>query len=260
MPEDPETGPTQPATPSSSPPRLAAAVWLAIATKEVPGVVARPLDTAPAYWQRFVADRGGLSAATVSCLYAEARTLLRAGFQASETLARAGTASIWEAMLPFLYRTGTTSLPRPPTWDDVTPSLAGTQLFRPSSPTPPGARPLLSRRTTPNWLSCNSHGHLHSLLGVLAPPEHRLIPGPCPWCHAVPCTWHHVLHECELFLLQVPPRLEPWAALVRSHGVGLALVAASTRVLPLLTFAARSILEPVPPLASLEEPATQALD
>ena len=69
-----------------------------------------------------------------------------------------------------------------------------------------------------------------------------------------------MLHECELFLLQVPPRLEPWAALVRSHGIGLALVAASTRVLPLLMFAARSILEPVPPLPSLEEPATQVPD
>ena len=55
-------------------------VWLAITAKEVPGVVARPLDTAPAYWQRFVADRGGIPAATVSSLYAEARTLLRAGF------------------------------------------------------------------------------------------------------------------------------------------------------------------------------------
>ena len=56
--------------------------------------------------------------------------------------------------------------------------------------------------------------------------------------------------------MQVPPRLEPWAALVRSQGIGLALVAASTRVLPLLTFAARHILEHVPPLTSLEEPTT----
>ena len=123
--EDPATAPTQPATPSSSPPRLAAAVWHAIAAKEVAGVVAHPLDTAPAYWQRFVADRG-LSAVTVGCLYAEARTLLRTGFRASDTLARAGTSPIWEAMIPYLYRTGTTSLPRPPTWDDAAPSLAGT--------------------------------------------------------------------------------------------------------------------------------------
>ena len=80
VPEDPESGPTKPATPPSLPPRFAAAVWLAISAKKVPGVVARPLDTAPAYWQRFVADRGGLSTTTVSGLYAEARTLLRAGF------------------------------------------------------------------------------------------------------------------------------------------------------------------------------------
>ena len=76
----------------------------------------------------------------------------------------------------------------------------------------------------------------------------------------MPCTWLHVLHDCEFFLLQVPPRLEPWAALVRSQGIGLALVAASTRVLPLLTFAARHILEHVPPLTSLEEPTTQTVD
>ena len=88
-------------------------------------MVARPLDTAPAYWQRFVADHG-LSAVTVGCLYAEAHTLLCTGFQASNTLARAGTSPIWEAMIPYLYHTGTTSLPRPPTWDDTTPSLMGT--------------------------------------------------------------------------------------------------------------------------------------
>ena len=258
--EDPETGPTQPATPSTSSTHHTATVWHAIAAKEVAGVVAHPLATAPAYWQCFMATRGALSDITVGCLYAEARTLLHTGFQAPNTLMCASTSSIWEAMLPYLYRTGTTSLPRPPTWDDTTPSLAGIQLFRPSSPAPPGARPLLSHRSTPNWLSCNSHGHLHSLLGALAPPEHRITPGPCPWCHAVPCTWLHVLHDCKLFLLQVPPRLEPWAALVRSQGIGLALVAASTRVLLLLTFAAQSILEHMPPLTLLEEPATQTLD
>ena len=123
--EDPETAPTQPATPSSSTPHLAAAVWHAIAGKEVAGVVARPLDTAPAYWQCFVADCG-LSAVTVGCLYAEASMLLRTGFRASDTLAHASTYPIWEAMIPYLYHTGTTSLPRPPTWDDTTPSLVGT--------------------------------------------------------------------------------------------------------------------------------------
>ena len=76
--------------------------------------MARPLDTAPAYWQHFVADCG-LSAVTVGCLYTEARMLLHTSFQASDTLAHAGTSPIWEAMIPYLYRTGTTSLPRPPT-------------------------------------------------------------------------------------------------------------------------------------------------
>ena len=92
--EDPATAPTQPATPSSSPPRLAAAVWHAIAAKEVAGVVARPLDTAPAYWQRFVADRG-LSSVTVGCLCAEARMLLCTSFRASNTLVRASTSPTW---------------------------------------------------------------------------------------------------------------------------------------------------------------------
>ena len=101
-------------------------MWQAIAAKEVEGIVARPLDTAPAYWQRFVAARGGLPSATIRHLYMEARELLRAGFRASETLERAGTTGIWEALLPYLFRTDTVSLPHPPSWDDDYPSLAGT--------------------------------------------------------------------------------------------------------------------------------------
>ena len=234
--------------PLPSHPRLASAVWHAIATKEVEGIVARPLDTAPAFWQRLVADRGGLEHTSIAALYSEARALLRAGFQESSTLLRAGTTTIWEAMLPYLYRTKEEVLSTPPGWTCTTPDLACTQLYR--SPLVPSvdSPPLLHCRATPNWLSCNSHAHLHALLATLAPPAHRLAEQSCPWCHGAPSSWDHALHHCEQFLSQLPPHLVPWAALVRTKGIGFALVAASTRVLLLLTLTARSLLECAAPL------------
>ena len=52
---------------------------------------------------------------------------------------------------------------------------------------------MLVHLPSPNYLTANSSAHLHCLLDVLAPSDHQIRVGGCPWCPHEAAGWVHTL-------------------------------------------------------------------
>ena len=58
---------------------------------------------------------------------------------------------------------------------------------------------MLVYQPSPNWLTANSPVHIHHLLEVLAPPNHQIWVGGCPWCPHEAAGWMHTPQDCAGF-------------------------------------------------------------
>ena len=124
---------------------------------------------------------------SVAGLYMETFALLQAGLEEAEAahgaVGWAGTLEIWFDMLPHLFTTSDSCRTLPSPRVETMPNLCGVQLQKDWVATPRGQLcTILMRQPTPNCLSANWVAYIHCLLEVLAPPNHQLWVGSCPYC------------------------------------------------------------------------------
>ena len=141
-------------------------------------------------------------------------------------------------MLPHLFTNSVSRQALPGPWVETMPDICGMQLRMDWVATPGGQlHTTLVHHPTPNWLSANSVAHIHRLIEVLAPPNHQLWVGSCPWCQHAVAVWIHTLQDCASFWEVTPLEARYWLTLFKTRGVSYGLVGTLTWTLGLFELA-----------------------